>query len=165
MHPTRRNIVEATRAKMGEEPAAAAQLLGARLADAIDLYAQAKPARWNVMGPQFIALHELFNELADAVEEGIGELVERAVALGRIADATRQSSVGRTSLAAYPVDLTAGAEHVGRLTDALATYARNVRAAIDPAAEAGDAGTSDVFTELSREADKQPCLLDQGQGY
>ncbi|MBV8877656.1 MAG: DNA starvation/stationary phase protection protein Dps, partial [Gammaproteobacteria bacterium] len=37
-----------------------AELLNARLADAIDLGAQSKHAHWNVKGPNFIALHELF---------------------------------------------------------------------------------------------------------
>ena len=40
-----------------------AQLLNRRLADAIDLQTQAKQAHWNVKGPHFIALHELFNEM------------------------------------------------------------------------------------------------------
>jgi starvation-inducible DNA-binding protein len=141
MHPTRNNMPEATGAKMVD-------LLSTRFADAIDLYAQAKQAHWNVKGPQFIALDELFDKVADAVEEGIAELVERAVALAGTAEGTPQSVVLRASLAPHP-DLTAGAEHVGRLADALATYARNVRAAIDAAAEAREVtGGADVlFTE------------------
>ncbi|TLY48439.1 MAG: DNA starvation/stationary phase protection protein Dps, partial [Gemmatimonadetes bacterium] len=44
-------------------------LLNDRLADAIDLETQTKQAHWNVKGPQFIALHKLFDEVHDAVEE------------------------------------------------------------------------------------------------
>jgi starvation-inducible DNA-binding protein len=42
-------------------------LLDARLADAVDLHTQVKYAHWNVKGPEFIALHELFDEINDAV--------------------------------------------------------------------------------------------------
>ena len=36
-------------------------LLNQQLADTFDLYSQVKQAHWNVKGPQFIALHELFD--------------------------------------------------------------------------------------------------------
>ena len=49
---------------------------------ALDLALQAKQAHWNVKGPSFIALHELFDELVDAVLEHADELAERAVELG-----------------------------------------------------------------------------------
>src|SRR5262245_40510734 len=40
-------------------------LLNARLSDGVDLHYQAKQAHWNVKGPSFIALHELFDKVAD----------------------------------------------------------------------------------------------------
>ena len=54
MHPTRNDLSTKTRTKVVE-------VLNARLADAIDLQFQAKQAHWNVKGPNFIALHELFD--------------------------------------------------------------------------------------------------------
>ena len=44
-------------------------LLNARLADSIDLQTQCKQAHWNVKGPDFIALHELFDKVNEEVEE------------------------------------------------------------------------------------------------
>lgn len=44
-------------------------LLQARLADSVDLFTQVKQAHWNVKGPGFIALHELFDEIAETDEE------------------------------------------------------------------------------------------------
>ncbi len=38
--------------------------LNQHLATLIDLKLQAKQAHWNVKGPQFIALHELFDKVA-----------------------------------------------------------------------------------------------------
>lgn len=148
MHETRNDIPKTTRTKMIE-------LLNARLADAIDLYAQVKQAHWNVKGMQFISLHELFDKVAEAVEEGVDDLAERAVELGGTADGTLPSVVKRTTLAPYPVDVTAGKDHVQRVADALAAYGRNIRAAIGAAPDVGDADTSDLFTEISRVADKQ----------
>src|SRR4051812_30554474 len=40
-------------------------LLNQHLADTFDLYGHAKHAHWNVKGPQFHQLHELFDDLAD----------------------------------------------------------------------------------------------------
>ena len=45
------------------------KILNARLADSFDLMHQAKQARWNVKGESFIALHKLFEEIADDAEE------------------------------------------------------------------------------------------------
>ena len=148
MHRTLNDLPKATRAKMIE-------LLNARLADAIDLYAQVKQAHWNVKGMQFYQLHLLFDKVAEAVEDGVDELAERAVELGGVADGTLQSVVKRTTLAPYPVTIKTGRDHVDRLARALAAYGKNLRAAIQTAADAGDVDTADLFTEISREADKQ----------
>jgi starvation-inducible DNA-binding protein len=148
MHKTRNDLPKPTRQKMID-------LLNARLADAIDLYAQVKQAHWNVKGMQFYQLHLLFDKVAEAVEDGVDELAERAVELGGVADGTLQSVVKRTTLAPYPVTIKTGRDHVDRLARALAAYGKNVRAAIQTAAAAGDVDTSDLFTEISREADKQ----------
>ena len=43
-------------------------ILQDRLADSIDLQTQAKQAHWNVKGPGFIALHELFDKIAEESE-------------------------------------------------------------------------------------------------
>src|SRR5262245_39282905 len=60
----------------------AVTLLGQQLADALDLALQAKQAHWNVKGPTFIALHELFDTVVDEVFEYADDLAERAVQLG-----------------------------------------------------------------------------------
>ena len=43
-------------------------LMNQRLADAVDLQMQMKQAHWNVKGPSFIGLHELFDKVDEAVE-------------------------------------------------------------------------------------------------
>jgi starvation-inducible DNA-binding protein len=153
MHKTRNDLPKTTRAKMIE-------LLNARLADAIDLYNQIKQAHWNVKGMQFIALHELFDKVGEVVEDGVDEIAERAVELGGVAEGTVQAVVQRTTLTPYPLTTKAGRDHLDRLAKALAAYGKSLRAAIATAADAGDVDTSDLFTELSRAADKQLWFIE-----
>jgi starvation-inducible DNA-binding protein len=153
MHPTRNNLPEAARAKLVE-------VLNSRLADAIDLFNQVKHAHWNVKGPHFIALHELFDQIAERAEDWSDDIAERAVQLGGTADGVTQSVAKRTSLAEYPVAATDGAEHVKLLADRLASFGGKVRAAIDLASELRDADTADLFTEVSRGVDKDVWFLE-----
>ena len=55
----------------------------------------------------------------------------------------------------YPLGIQAGPDHVEALANALAAFAKNVREGIDAAQAAGDAGTADLFTGISRAVDKQ----------
>ncbi len=131
-----------------------ADLLNLRLADAIDLGLQAKQAHWNVRGPNFAALHKLFDEVAERVEEVVDELAERCVQLGGVADGRIDTIAHRSELAPYPLSITSGADHVQHMATALATFAKSCRAAIEAAADAGDQATADLFTEAVRGADK-----------
>ena len=66
------------------------ELLNARLADAIDLKLAVKQAHWNIRGPSFIALHELFDQIAARMEEHSDTMAERVVQLGGLAAGTTQ---------------------------------------------------------------------------
>jgi len=133
---------------------AVVELLNARLADAIDLGAQAKQAHWNVKGPSFIALHELFDKVAESVEDHIDEIAERITSLGGTAHGTIAAAARNTSLKPYPEDIYDGEAHVKALSGALADFGKKVRKAIDKSGKLGDADTADLFTGVSREVDK-----------
>jgi|SRR5688572_10254025 len=148
MHSTRNDLPEPVRSKMVE-------LLNARLADSIDLELQSKQAHWNVKGPHFIALHELFDKVHDTVEEHVDLIAERALQLGGSADGTLASVAKRTTLPRYGAEIVAGPDHVRALSGALAAAAKGARAAIETATEIGDAATADLFTEVVRDLDKQ----------
>ncbi|MGH8141492.1 MAG: DNA starvation/stationary phase protection protein Dps [Steroidobacteraceae bacterium] len=136
------------------------KLLNARLADALDLESATKQAHWNVKGPHFIALHELFDELHTNVEEHVDTIAERITALGGVALGTVQAVAGATSLKAYPEDIAEGTEHLEALSERLADFGRKVRAAIAETDKRGDAGTSDLFTQVSRDVDKYLWFLE-----
>jgi starvation-inducible DNA-binding protein len=130
-------------------------MLNARLADASDLKSQAKQAHWNVKGMSFIALHELFDQIATAVKGHIDLIAERVTTLGGTAMGTVRLAAENSSLSEYPHEITDGAAHVDALSTALADFGKSVRKAIDESADLGDQDTADLFTEISREIDKQ----------
>src|SRR5262249_46229588 len=121
--------------------------------DCIDLQTQTKQAHWNVKGPNFIALHELFDKINEDVEDYVDEIAERAVQLGGVAEGTARMVARRSALAEYPPAV-GGRSHVGALSSALATFGQSARKAIDEANQLGDLDTADIFTEVSRGIDK-----------
>ena len=129
-------------------------LLNQRLAECIDLQTQCKQAHWNVKGPTFIALHELFDDINEDVEEYVDLIAERVVQLGGIAEGTARIVAERTSLLDYPLTLRTGAEHVAALSDVLAQFGRSARMSIEEMDELEDADSADILTEVSRGIDK-----------
>lgn len=130
-------------------------VLNGLLADASDLKSQAKQAHWNVKGMSFIALHELFDDVATAVEGHTDLIAERVTTLGGTALGTVRLAAQNSRLSEYPHEITDGASHVDALSSALADFGKRVRTGIDDASELGDQDTADLFTEISREIDKQ----------
>lgn len=147
MFKTKNDLSEGTRVK-------AIELLNARLADAVDLQTQTKHAHWNVKGPNFIALHELFDKVAEDVEDYVDLIAERAVQLGGAAEGTARMAARRSVLSEYPANAVSGRSHVEALSSALAAFGKSARKAIDTANEFNDLDTADLFTEVSRGIDK-----------
>jgi starvation-inducible DNA-binding protein len=131
------------------------RLLQPLLADAVDLHSQVKQAHWNVKGLSFISLHELFDSIAEEIEEHSDTLAERITALGGRADGTARFAASGSRLDEYPLDIAEGAAHLSAVAERLAAFGAAARKAIDSAEQLGDAGTADLFTEISRSVDKQ----------
>ncbi|MBI1358274.1 MAG: DNA starvation/stationary phase protection protein Dps [Acidobacteria bacterium] len=129
-------------------------LLQGALADALDLRMQSKQAHWNVKGPSFIALHELFDTASDEAATYSDDLAERLVQLGGVADGTAQTVARTTTLPKYSTEIRSGKEHVDAYAAALSTFGKRVRQSIDKADAAGDKDTADLFTGISRGVDK-----------
>jgi starvation-inducible DNA-binding protein len=148
MHRSRIDLADNVRA-------ASTRLLQQRLAEAIDLKLQAKQAHWTVKGPSFIALHELFDQTAQLVEQQTDSIAERMAALGGTPEGTVQAVQSRSSLKPYPLDISDGQAHAAALSDALASFGRSVRAGIKEAGEVGDEVTAGLLTTLAEMVDKQ----------
>ena len=129
-------------------------LISQRLADVIDLQMQLKQAHWNVKGPHFIGLHELFDKIAEDVESYVDMVAERIVQLGGIAEGTVRVSAARSRLEEYPLEIADGMAHVDAVSKALSDFGREARMTIDEADALEDADTADMFTEISRGIDK-----------
>jgi starvation-inducible DNA-binding protein len=143
-----------------QERVAMIDLLSARLADVSDLKTQAKHAHWNVKGLQFFQLHELFDQIAGHLEGHSDLIAERITALGGVAMGTARQVAANSSLAEYDLEARSGEEHVRALAKNLAAFAGKIRHAIDTADDAGDKGTSDLLTEVVRQADKDLWFLE-----
>jgi starvation-inducible DNA-binding protein len=137
-----------------------APLIQARVADGIDLLTQIKYAHWNVKGPHFLTLRQLFGRLAAIVAEQVDLLAERLVALGGLVCGTARMVASQSSLAEFQLDASGGMEMAAAVADKLAAFGRAVRANIVDAAKLGDSNTADLFTEVSREIDRQLWLVE-----
>ena len=153
MHPTHNTLSETIRAQSNE-------LLNKHLAAAIDLHAQTKQAHWNVRGPGFIAIHELFDKISEAVEDYSDMLAERAGGLGGTALGTIQTAASRSFLVPIGLEIADEASYVFAISGALAAFGQSTREAIGLAASYGDATTADLFTEITRGIDQQLWFLE-----
>lgn len=157
LHPTKNDIPENARAAL-------VGLLNARLADAVDLATRMKQAHWNVRGPNFIALHELFDAVHGAVQVHVDDIAERVTALGGTAEGTAAAAASGSTLPPWPADISDGAGHVEAVSASLACFGRAIREAIAEAGEIGDADTEDLFTGVSRDIDKNLWLVEAHAG-
>ena len=153
MYETKNDLSNGTRKKV-------ADFLNERLADVIDLGAQTKHAHWNVKGPHFIALHELFDKVAETVEDQIDDIAERITSLGGTAYGTVKAAARATTLKPYPEEITDGMDHVAALSTALADFGKKVRSGIQQTGDWGDADTADLLTGISRDIDKYLWFLE-----
>jgi starvation-inducible DNA-binding protein len=160
MIQTRHDLPEEVRLKM-------VQLCNQQLAGHFDLFSQTKQAHWNVKGPQFYPLHELYDELAAKLLAHVDTIAERATALGGAATGTVRMAAGASRLPEFsegPVD---SLESVRMLVERFAGLAQTSREAIDQAEEEGDMVTSDMFAEITADLDKSLWFLEahlQGNG-
>src|SRR5579885_2314255 len=117
LFPNRHDLPADARQKLVE-------LLNQQLADTADLRTQTKHAHWNVKGPNFIALHKLFDELADELNEFADEIAERATALGGFAAGTARVVAAKTRLPEFPQGAFRWQDVVSALADRYAHLAR-----------------------------------------
>jgi starvation-inducible DNA-binding protein len=148
MHKTHNTLPEEIRIQSVE-------LLNLNLAAAIDLHAQMKQAHWNVRGPGFIAIHELFDRVSTEVENFSDLLAERAAGLGGTANGTIQTAVKHSYLIPYPLGIGDELKHLFAVSGALAAFGGAIHEAIDKSTEIEDTTTADLFTEISRGIDQQ----------
>ncbi len=153
LYTTRIDLPESVRCPMVE-------LLNQTLADTLDLKSQTKFAHWNIKGQEFYVLHQLFDQIAIEIEESADLVAERITALGGIALGTVRTAAATSCLPEYSLIPVNSSKHLELLADRFAIYAQAIRHGIMEAMGWGDAGTSDLYTQISRAIDKQLWLLE-----
>lgn len=134
-------------------------LLNARLSDVISLTLAVKQAHWNLRGPGFIGVHELLDDVAERLRESSDLIAERAVILGGIARGTAEVVAEQTSMTPYPVEEKEIQTHIEALRERFLDVGEKIRSALDEAGEIGDDDTEDLFTEISRQIDKDAWFI------
>ncbi len=153
LHETRIDIPEDVRVKLVD-------LLNRQLADTTDLFTQVKYAHWNVKGSDFIQLHLLFDDIAGHVLEFSDLIAERATTLGGTANGTVRQAASASTLTEYPTAAVKGMAAVKAVADRVAHYAASTRRAMEESDDLGDTSTSDLFTEVSRQTDRDLWFLE-----
>ncbi len=139
-------------------------LLQSRLSDSLDLYAKLKHAHWNVRGANFLEVHELFDKIAEAVEESTDIVAERLRQLGGYANGTVQHTSRRSTLSEYPEEITNSLDHLRAVGAMLAAFGKELRDGIEVSSQAGDPATADIFTQYLREVDKYLWFVESHLG-
>ncbi|MGF1455249.1 MAG: Dps family protein [Alphaproteobacteria bacterium] len=128
------------------------------LANTFILYTKTHGYHWNVTGPLFHSLHEMFEEQYTDLFEATDELAERIRALGEMAPTGVKSFQSLSELAdddTVPEAVTM----VKNLVKDHETVIRHMRTVIAEAADLGDEGTADMLTARMEEHEKAAWML------
>src|SRR5262245_54034417 len=136
-----------------------ANQLNARLSDGLDLHSQIKVAHWNIKGPQFAALHPLFETFAVSLAAFNDSIAERAVTLGARAYGTTRHVAKTSKLPDYPQDTSPDLEHVKLLAERFDKYLDGVRESRSLGDKLGDTDTVDLLTGIVTEFEKNAWFL------
>jgi len=135
-----------------------AEGLGHVLADTYALLVKTHSFHWNVTGPQFRALHSLFEEQYIELQQAVDEIAERIRALGHLAPGSFSRFSELTTVdeesGAPPAD-----EMVAQLSSGHETVDRTCRTVVASAEAAGDQVTLDLVVERMQVHEKQAWML------
>jgi starvation-inducible DNA-binding protein len=135
-------------------------LLNLRLADSADLRSQVKWAHWNVKGLHFIQLHQLFDSVASHLEDQTDTIAERITTLGGVANGTVREAAAKSGLKEADLAAIDGPSMLKFLVHNVAHHANALREAVKEADDLGDPITTDLFTQITRELDKDLWFLE-----
>ncbi len=141
-----------------KERAAIAQGLSRLLADTYMLYLKTHGFHWNVEGPMFQTLHQMFMDQYTEAWNAIDPIAERIRALGHPAP----GGLGVMARAASIADPKPGLDAAAMVADLLAgqeAASRGARAAMRLAQQHGDEATADLMIERMDAHDKAAWML------
>jgi starvation-inducible DNA-binding protein len=136
-----------------------AESLNQRLADGLDLHGQIKVAHWNIKGPNFAALHPLFETFAVSLANHNDAVAERAVTLGAKAYGTARHVAKTSRIPEYDQEASRDMDHVRLLADRIETYLKGLRETRGVAEKEGDTDSVDLLTGIVTEFEKNAWFL------
>ena len=132
--------------------------LSSLLADSYTLYLKTHNYHWNVTGPQFNTLHQMFEEQYTELATAVDEIAERIRALGIKAPGSYVEFSEITS-----IKEASGGESAEEMTRQLAlgqeTIVRTAREVFPAADEANDEPTADLLTQRMQIHEKNAWML------
>ncbi|GGX89504.1 Dps family protein [Streptomyces minutiscleroticus] len=128
-------------------------LLRLRLHALNDLHLTLKHVHWNVIGPHFVAVHEMLDPQVDRVREMADDVAERTAALGGVAQGTPGSLVAERTWEDYRIGRADAIAHLGALDIVYTGIIEDVRKAIAEAGEI-DPATEDLLIEQLRDLEQ-----------
>ena len=136
------------------------RLLDCDLADSYLLLLKTKKYHWDVIGPQFRTLHELWQEQYEALSDNVDAYAERIRMLGGYPPGSAEGYLKLASIKEHPGDIPAATEMVARLVNDHEQIIRNLRDQIDQCSEQyHDEGTADFLTGLMEEHEEMAWML------
>ncbi|MDP9373590.1 MAG: DNA starvation/stationary phase protection protein [Chloroflexota bacterium] len=143
-----------------EQRAGVIDLLNRDLSDTYLLIVKTRKHHWDVVGPQFRSLHELWDEQYTALSANADSIAERVRALGGYPVGTAQGFLQYASIKEHPGDVPTASGMVERLVDDHEQIIRNLRGHVDRCAEEfGDQGTADFLTGLMEQHEEMAWML------
>ena len=138
-------------------------VLQVALASSLDLYSQIKQAHWNVIGPHFIAYHELFDEVAAHAVKWTDMIAERSATLGGVPQGTVRMSAGMSQLPDYTLGAAEGPSHVEALSERFDAFCALIRDSANrmDKDDMSDLATQDLLIEILRAAELDLWFLDK----
>ncbi|WP_017302439.1 Dps family protein [Nodosilinea nodulosa] len=135
-------------------------ILNKVLADAYLLLIKTKKYHWDVVGPQFRTLHELWEEHYEALTISIDSIAERVRMLNGYPLGTADGFLKNASIKEHPGDLPNAEEMVQRLVTDHEQVIRNLRQYVDQTSEEfHDEGTSDFLIGLMEDHEEMAWML------
>ena len=135
-----------------------AQGLSRLLADSYTLYLKTHNYHWNVEGPLFNTLHQMFEEQYTELAEAIDEIAERIRALGEPAPGSYRAYSELTAIEEEDGEPSAE-QMILRLLKGQETVARTARSVIGAAEAANDEPTADLLTQRMQVHEKNAWML------
>lgn len=143
---------------INDHAAQTAQALGTVLADTFCLYVKVHGFHWNVSGPRFRVMHQMFEEQYNELWQALDPIAERIRALGQMAPGSLADMAALGSLPEAKGVPGARAMMQAALDGHLAVAA-GAKAALSIAERAADPATADLLTQRIASHEKTAWML------